>query len=92
MTTAPTRENVYVVTPMRARIAKANHARGVDALEELAGLIGDEHRRLAALHDMLGPAHRMRRVRPDHLAGDQPIEEHAHGRQVLLTVGFEKPC
>jgi hypothetical protein len=33
---------------------------------------------------MFGPAHRMRRVGGEDLADDEPIEQHANGRQVLL--------
>src|SRR4051794_34884457 len=33
---------------------------------------------------MLGTTHRMRRVGRDHLAGDQPVEQHADGGEVLL--------
>src|SRR6516225_4256989 len=47
-------------------VAQTDHARGVDALEELARLVGYQHRSLAALHHMLRPAHRMRRVCTDH--------------------------
>ena len=43
-----------------------------------------EHRRLAFFDDMLGPAHRGGRVLLDHLADDQPIEQHADRGQVLL--------
>ena len=50
----------------------------------LARLFGHQDRCLSALHYMLGPAHRVCRVRPNHLAGDQPIEEHPYGSQVLF--------
>jgi hypothetical protein len=53
-------------------------------LSRSSRLVGHKDGRLAALHNMLGPAHRMRRVCLDHLTSDQPIEEHAHGRQVLF--------
>ena len=33
---------------------------------------------------MLRPAHSRRRVGRQHLAGDQPVEQHAHGRKLLL--------
>jgi hypothetical protein len=47
-------------------------------------LVLGEHRRLTAAHDMLGLAHRMRRVDSEDLADDQPVEQHANGRKVLL--------
>jgi hypothetical protein len=76
-----------ITVPCKTSVA-THHARGVDAVEKLARLIGDEHGRLTALHHMLGPAHRVRRVRSEHLAGYQPGEEHAHGRQVLFDRRF----
>src|SRR3954447_5149201 len=39
---------------------------------------------------MLGPAHRMCWVCSDHLTGDKPIKEHAHGCQVLFDGRFGK--
>jgi hypothetical protein len=58
-------------------VAQTYHAGRIHALEELARLVGHQDGCLAALDHMLGPAHRMRRVSPDHLAGDQPIEDRA---------------
>ena len=43
-----------------------------------------EHRRLAGFHNMLRAAHRGRRVHRHHLAGDEPVEQHPHGRKLLL--------
>ena len=43
-----------------------------------------QHRGLAGLDHVLRPAHRVRRVGGDDLAGDQPVEQHADGGQVLL--------
>jgi hypothetical protein len=54
----------------------------------MAGLILGEHRRLAAAHDMLGPAYRMRRIDGEDLADDEPIEQHADRREVLFDRGF----
>ena len=49
-----------------------------------AGLFAGEHRGLAGLDDVLRAAHRMGRIGGDDLAGDQPVEQHADGGQVLL--------
>ena len=43
-----------------------------------------EHQRLADLHHMFWATHGRRRVRRHDLAGDQPIEQHAHGGELLL--------
>lgn len=50
-----------------------------------------EHRGLAGLDDVLAPAHRRCRIHRDHLAGDQPVEQHAHHRQLLLDAR-RTPC
>ena len=55
-----------------------------DAVEKGAGLLGGEHRRLALRDDVLGAANRVGRVDVDDLAGDQPVEEHADGGELLL--------
>ena len=39
---------------------------------------------LPRLHDVLRAAHRVGRVGGDDLAGDQPVEQHADGGEVLL--------
>ena len=54
-----------------------------------AGLLFVEHPRLAALDDVLGPAHRMRRVDREDLADDEPVEQHADRSQMLLD---GRPC
>jgi hypothetical protein len=46
-----------------------------------------EHRRLAFILGILGPAHGVRRIRGHHLADHQPVEEHAQRRQALLDRG-----
>ena len=56
----------------------------LDAGEQSARLVLAQDRRLAALDDVLGAAHRMRRVDRQHLADDEPVEQHADRRQVLL--------
>ena len=45
---------------------------------------GEEHRRLAFLHDMRGPTHRRCRILVDDPADDEPVEQPADGRQMLL--------
>ena len=65
-------------------IAQADDGRGVDAVQQTASLLGIEHRGFAGLDDVLGAADRMGRVGGDDLAGDQPVEQHADRRQVLL--------
>ena len=45
---------------------------------------GVEHRRLAGFHHVLRAAHGRSRVCRHNLAGDQPIEQHAHGGELLL--------
>jgi hypothetical protein len=57
---------------------------GVDAVEKLAGLFAGEHRRLAALDDMLWPTHRMGRIGGEDAAGYQPVETHPDRGQVLF--------
>jgi len=49
-----------------------------------AGLVSGEHRRLAALDDVFRAADRGGRVDGEHAAGDQPVEQHADGGEVLL--------
>ena len=51
---------------------------------QLPGLLLSKDRRLATVHDMLGPAHRVRRVGGENLADDQPVEQHTDRGQVLL--------
>ena len=55
-----------------------------DAVEQLAGLVGFEHRRFAFLHDVLGGAHGGGGVGVDDLPGNQPVEQHPQAGQVLL--------
>ena len=49
-----------------------------------APFLAFEHRRLAGLHHMLRAAHGRRRVSRHRLAGDEPVEQHAHGGELLL--------
>jgi len=65
-------------------IAQPDDGRGVDASQQPPRLILGQHRRLAALDHMLRPAHRMRRIDGEHLAGHQPVEQVANGGEVLF--------
>ena len=65
-------------------IAQADERRGIEAFEQPAGLVFGQHRRLAALDDMLGPTHRVRRIDGQNLADDQPVEQHADCSEVQL--------
>ena len=56
----------------------------LDALEQSPGLLLAEDRRLPALDDVLRTAHRMRLVDGEDLADDEPVEQHADCREVLL--------
>lgn len=53
----------------------------------MRALVAIKHRRLARRDDVLGAAHRRRRVCRHDLAGDQPVEQHAHGGELLLDAG-----
>ena len=65
-------------------VAQIAQRRGRNGVEQLAPF---EHRRLAGLDYMLRPAHRRRRVGRQHLPGDQPVEQHPHGSELLLDAG-----
>ena len=58
--------------------------RVMDAVEERARFVGGQHAGFAALDDVLGAAYRGGRIDGDDMAGDQPVEQHADGGQVLL--------
>ena len=68
-------------------VAQADQRGGVDAVEELAGLLGGEHGRLAAFDAEFRAAYRAGRIEGDDAAADQPVEQHADGGQVLLDGG-----
>jgi hypothetical protein len=65
-------------------ISQGNLPDHLDAFEQVSGLSLGQHRRLAALDDVLGPAHRMGWVDGEDLTDDQPVEQHADCRQMLL--------
>ena len=46
-----------------------------------------QHRRLARLEGVFGAAHGVGRVELEDLTGDQPVEQNAQRRQVLLDGG-----
>ena len=68
-------------------IAQAGERARVDRLEEPARLGRREHRRRARRHHVRRPPDGRRRVHRDNLADDEPVAEHADGRQVLLDRG-----
>jgi hypothetical protein len=70
--------------PDQGAVAQTDEGRGVDALDQDAGLVGGEHRGLAALDDVLGSAHRGGGIAGEDGAGDEPIEQHADRGEVLL--------
>lgn len=65
-------------------IAQAGRRRHVYAVEQRARLGWIEYRSLAGFDDMRGAAHRAGRIDRHHLAGDQPVEQMPHGRELLL--------
>lgn len=83
---ADPREGVDHKTDQGA-VAQARLGTHIDAVDQLAGLVGSEHRRLAAPYHMHRPAHGRRRVERQHAAGRQPIEHHAHCREALFDRG-----
>ena len=58
-----------------------------DAVEQGAGFLRGQHRRLARLEGVSGAAHGVGRVQRQDLAGDQPVKQDAQRRQVLLDGG-----
>jgi hypothetical protein len=65
-------------------VAQADQCRGVDTVEEFAGVIGGQDGRLSTLHDVTRAAHGGRGVHRDDLSDDEVIEQHADGGEVLL--------
>ena len=70
--------------PDQGAIAQAYQRARVDAVQQAPGLDRRQHRCLAGFNDVFGAAHRTGRVEGHDLADNQPIEQHADGRQVLL--------
>jgi hypothetical protein len=77
--------------PDQRAVAQADEGRGVDALDQGAGLVGREHGGLAALDDVLGAAHRGGGIAGKDAAGDESIEQHPDGGEVLLDGRFRHP-
>ena len=65
-------------------IAQIPHRVRRDRVEQFAPLLAVEHRRLAGFYDVLRTAHGRGRVCRHNLAGDEPIEQHPHGGELLL--------
>ena len=77
-------------------IAQRHQRVGREAGEQVVHLLGGENRRFAFLDHVFWSAHGMGRIVRDDLPDDQPVEEHAHGRQMLFdgrpgtALGFER--
>jgi hypothetical protein len=54
---------------------------------QTAPLLALQHRGVAGLDQVRGTPHRRGRVGWCHLAGDQPVEQHPHRRELLLHAG-----
>ena len=53
-----------------------------NTLEQPPRLLLGQHRGRAAFDDMLGPAHRVRKINREHLADHEPVEQHANCGEV----------
>ena len=51
-----------------------------------ASLVSGEHRRLAALDNVLGPSHRVRRIDRRDLTAHEPVEQHRIAARCWFTV------
>jgi hypothetical protein len=72
--------------PFRLTIGRRiSHDR--DAVEELAGLLGRQHRRLAFFHDVFGAAHGVSRVYVDDVADDRQSNSMRSAARCCFTVG-----
>ena len=69
---------------VRNGIWNINGPDGPDAVEQGAGFLCSQHRRLALLEGGFGAAHGVGRVQLQDLAGHQPVKQNAKRRQVLL--------
>ena len=64
----------------------------LDAVQQLAGLVGRQHGRLAFLDVVSGAAHGVGRVHVEDAAPDKPVEQHAQrGKKVLFDGRRGKP-
>ena len=75
------------MSPMSARSRSPMIESVFDRIEERPRLVSFQDRRLAALHDMLRPAHGRGRIHRNDLSGHQEIEEHADRGKMLLHGG-----
>lgn len=69
-------------------IPQARERACINGSDEGARFLAAQHRRAALGDDVPRPAHRVRRVRVDDLADDEPVKQHAYRRQVLLYGRF----
>jgi hypothetical protein len=81
---AEIRAKLYIRRAISARLAQPDDRRHVDAVDQLLGLVAVEHRGPAFFDHVLRPAHRGGGVLFDDLPDDQPVEQHAQCREVLL--------
>ena len=78
------RAKLYIGNAISARSRKPTIVDTSIAVEQRTRLVAEEHRRLAFLDDMCGPAHRRCRVLADDLPDNEPVEQPADRREVLL--------
>jgi len=67
-------------------ITQIAHGVGWDGVDQRAPFLAVEHRRLARFDHVLRAAHRRGRIVGQHVADDQPIEQHPHRGELLLHV------
>ena len=65
-------------------VAQIATCRGWNGVEQLASFGALEHRCLASLDDLPRPAHGRRRIIGDHLADDEPVNQHPHSGKLLF--------
>lgn len=70
--------------PEECAITETDDCIRLDGIQKLPRLVRFQDRRLSALHDVFWSANGARRIHRDYLAGDEPVEEHADGREVLF--------
>jgi hypothetical protein len=70
--------------PDQGAIAQPANGVKVNMVDHCPCFLGAQHRRAAGLDHVLGSPHGVGRVGRQHLLGDQGVEQHAQGGQVLL--------
>jgi hypothetical protein len=75
----------------KGAVTQTHHGRRIDFLEEFAGFVLGQHRRLAFLDRVFRSPHRRRGVRRHDLPDDKPIEQHPNSREVLLDRRLREP-